>query len=236
MAPDGVSPPTPPAGVASSISTVEVLETIGNLKARLERAEKEIQELQTSDRSWVKKAGLVVGVLAGLVAIPKTVKENLQAWYDPPRTSIEWGKPLDVGYDVHNRVLRLDFPILANNDSATNDSIKEISATLFSDSDPTVKVFVGDSDVQVSDNQGKSILQPIPIQSRSPSSLMITLSMNSPFSEQALGLSGRRTVEVIFKTHSGKAISQKYCFDFDKDQGDEVLGAKEMHLWTPFCN
>lgn len=97
-----------------------------------------------------------------------------------------------------------------------------------------MRVHVGDSDVQVSD-QGKSVLQPIAIQSKLPRSLVVRLSVNSPFSEQALGFEGRRIVEVVFKTHGGKSIIQKYCFDFDKDQGQEVLGAKEMHLWTPFC-
>jgi len=234
MAPDTAPFPTPQAAAASSASTGDLLEKIGSLNARLERAQKEIQDLQISDRSWVKKAGLVIGVLAGLVAIPKTVKENVQAWYDPPRTSIEWGKPLDLRYDVHDHVLRLEFPILANNEGTTNDSIQEISATLLSDRDHSARVLVGDSDIQVL-NQGKSILQPIPIQSHLPLSLMVSLSVNSPFSEQALGFEGRRIVEVVFKTHSGKSITQKYCFDFDKDQGQEVLGAKEMHLWTPSC-
>jgi hypothetical protein len=235
MAPDEAAFPTPQAAAARSDSAADLLERIGSLNARVERAQTEIQDLQTSDRSWVKKAGLVIGVLAGLVTIPKTVKENVQAWYDPPRTSIEWGKPLDLRYDVHDRVLRLDFPVLANNESDTNDSIQEISATLVSDRDRNSRVLVGDSDVQVSD-QGKSISQPIPIQSRVPHSLVISLSVNSPFSEQALGFDGRRIVEVVFKTHGGKSITQKYCFDFDKEQGQEVLDAKEMHLWTPSCD
>jgi hypothetical protein len=223
-----------PAVGASPASTADLLERIGSLNAKLESAQKDIQDLQTSDRSWVKKAGLVIGVMAGLVAIPKTVKENVEAWYDPPRTSIEWGKPLDLTYDVHDHVLRLAFPVLANNEGSTNDSIQEISATLVSDKDRSSSFPVGDSDVQVSD-QGKSILQPIPIQSRVPRSLMVSLSVNSPFSEQALGFEGKRIVEVVFKTHSGKSISQKYCFDFDKDQGQEVLEARAMHLWTPIC-
>jgi len=234
MEPDVAPSATPQAAAASSASTADLLEKIGGLNARLERAQKEIQDLQTSDRSWVKKAGLVIGVLAGLVAIPKSVKENVQAWYDPPRTSIEWGKPLDFHYDVLDRVLRLDFPILASNEGTTNDSIQEISATLLSDRDRSAKVLVGDSDVQVKE-QGKSIVQPISIESRSPRSLIVSLSVNSPFSEQALGFEGRRIVDVVFKTRSGKSITQKYCFDFDKEQGREVLDAKEMHLWTPSC-
>lgn len=102
MALDRATSPTSEAAAAGSASTADLLEKIGNLNARLERAQTEIQDLQTSDRSWVKKAGLVIGVLAGLVAIPRTVKENWQALYNPPRTTIEWGKPLDLRYDVHD--------------------------------------------------------------------------------------------------------------------------------------
>jgi len=72
MEPDVAPSATPQAAAASSASTADLLEKIGGLNARLERAQKEIQDLQTSDRSWVKKAGLVIGVLAGLVAIPKS--------------------------------------------------------------------------------------------------------------------------------------------------------------------
>jgi hypothetical protein len=211
----------------NSVSTADLLERIGSLNAKLDAAQKDIQDLQTSDRSWVKKAGLVIGVLAGLVAIPKTVKENVEAWYDPPRTTIEWGKPLDLQYDEHDRTLQMGFPILANNDGSTNDVIQEISATLVSDHGQVPAAHVGD--VQASD-EGKSVLQPIPVISRVPRSLMINLRLSPPFSEQALGFEGMRTVEVVFKTHSGKLITQKYCFDIDKVQGQEVLQGRLMHL------
>lgn len=230
MTPDGETT-RPDVG---RVSTGDLLEKVGNLSARLDRAQQEIERLQTSDRSWVKKTGLIIGVLAGIVAIPKTVTETVKAMYHPARTSVEWGKPLDMRYDMHDHVLQLNFPVLANNEGESSDSIEEISAKMWPELDPKNFVLLANSDVQIWE-QGKSVPQPIPIQFQAPRSLVVNLSVNPPFSEQALGFQGRRRMEVIFKTHSKTRITQEYCFDFDKEQGQEVLTAREMHLWTPFC-
>lgn len=228
------SPGTIEGAAKSTASEADLLTRIGGLNAHLETAQRDIADLQKSNKSWFKKAGILLGFLAGVFAIPRAYEEAKDAIFPQAQTSVDWGKPLNMQYDLHNHVLRLDFPVVTDNEGVANDSIEEVYATVRSDAANSQVVPVGNSDIDVSD-QGKSIVQPIPIQSKQTRSLVIGLSVNSPFSEQVLSLEGRRTVDVVLKTRGHRTITRKYCFDFDKDQNQELLAAKEMHIWTPTC-
>jgi hypothetical protein len=222
------TPGPAPVGTSTNLS-----ERIGKLDAGLERANRDIEDLKKSDRSWFKKAGILIGVLGGAIAIPKIVTDTVNAIYHPPKVTIEWSRPLDLRYDQHDRVFRLEFPVVANNEGKSTDFIETLSANLNSDTGQ-INIPVSDGDIEVRENE-KSIPQPIPIEPGKTKLLMIGLSLGPPLSEQALSFEGRRTINVTLKMRSKKEITNHYCFDFDKEQGQEVMAAQEKHVRTPSC-
>jgi hypothetical protein len=211
------------------------MERIGGLDARLARAQSDIDDLKKSSRGRIERIGIIIGFLGGLIAIPKIVADTYDAIYNPQKTGIEWSKPLDVRYDVHDQVLRLEFPLTANNDGPNPDSIESVSASLGSVVDPTVNIPVSESDIQVSEDQ-KPLTLPIPLEREKAKSLTMALSLGQPFSEQALTLEGTRVVRIVLTTRvdKKKRIESRYCFNFDNAQGKEALAAKEFHWRTPF--
>src|SRR5438094_6120238 len=110
MALDPERPVTLPKVTAEgSAPGYDLLENIRKLETRFERAQGEIEKLKESDRSWLKKAGLVLGFLGGLIATPRLIKETYEVLFTRANTTILWGAPLNIRYDQHDRVLRLDF-------------------------------------------------------------------------------------------------------------------------------
>jgi hypothetical protein len=219
----------------SAVPVADLQETLRGLDARLKKTQDEVEELKKSDRSWLKKAGLVLGFLGGLIATPKLIKDNVLDIIARANTTVAWGRPLNIRYDQHDQVLRLDFPILANNEGTKLDVVDAVSATLRAAEKPDVNIPVSDSDIEINED-GHSVHQPFSLEAEKPRSLVFAFSLAPPFSAQALGFEGTRVLEVVLRTRDSKRISYQYCFNLDKAQADEVLAAKEMHVRFSSCD
>ena len=219
----------------SAAPSTNLLDSVRDLDGRLRQTQQEVEDLKKSDRSWLKKVGMVLGVLGGLIATPKLIKDNIVDIVARADTTVDWGRPLNVRYDQHDGVLRLDFPVLANNEGTKTDIVETISATLRGTEASDVNIQVSDSDLEINEGD-RSIHLPFAIEAQKPKPLVLAFSLASPLSERALGFEGKRVLGVDFKTRAMKRISYQYCFNLDKKQADEILAAKELHVRFSNCD
>jgi hypothetical protein len=160
----------------------EVSTKLSKLEQDLELTKSEIEKIKTSNNNWITKAAVILGVIGALIAIPKGVKDAIEAVNQKPKTSVDLGRPLAIRYDPQKQVLKFDIPMVANNEGNANDLIERLSGKVHAAPDNANSPIVI-SNIEVSE-VGHLLEFPIPIPVRQPKSFSVDLFLNAPFSEQ----------------------------------------------------
>jgi hypothetical protein len=113
----------PPAPASSTGKTLLELEAeVSDLKVKW-------NENNAGAMGWVKKWGAVVGLLAGVVSIPKASYELYQSMVSVPHTTAMRGIPLTLAYDPVRQAIDFSFHLSIHNDGTADDTISEMWAT-----------------------------------------------------------------------------------------------------------
>jgi hypothetical protein len=213
----------------------ELERKVDELEKKLASVGIDLDQVKKSEGSLFKKIAVILGVVGGLIAIPKGVIDSVSAIRQRPRTTMDWGAPLTIHYDAKARLLRLGFPLALNNQGNADDTLERLTADIRTVPDKS-RFSVAISDFELTLGQTESTVLPFPITPHQPKQLHVNLVLPSPFSEQALSFEGQRAVTVTFATANAQTITHTYCFDLDKDQSAEVLVSRDKNIRTPDCD
>jgi hypothetical protein len=79
--------------------------------------------------AWIKKWGAIVGLLAGLIALPKGAYDLYSAMVNKPSTTVMRGLPITMSYDAANEKIFFWFNISIHNAGTADDTVSQIWAT-----------------------------------------------------------------------------------------------------------
>src|SRR6266853_6536980 len=105
MAPNGSTEKESPTQEATGPqgNPAQTKQEITDLQTKIAALGSDVEKLKKSDSSLFKKVAVILGVIGGLIAIPKGVMDSVSAIHQKPRTTVDWGQPLSIHYDAKTR-------------------------------------------------------------------------------------------------------------------------------------
>jgi hypothetical protein len=122
----GAEPSKEPTGTEGQITSEAVALDVQQLKSEIQALKKENQGFI----GWARRWGSIVGLIAGLVAIPNAIVQLYIAVFTHPRTSAARGPSLSIGYDPTAGKIKLAFNFVVSNSGTADDTIKEMWGSL----------------------------------------------------------------------------------------------------------
>jgi hypothetical protein len=107
--------------------------TPNSVSPDIERLKSEIEHLKQENQGvsgWIKKWGGILGLLAGLITIPKTGVELYRIVITKPHSSAVRGAEINADYDPKAERIRLSFNFSVLNAGNADDTIRELWGTL----------------------------------------------------------------------------------------------------------
>jgi hypothetical protein len=197
--------------------------------------EKRIQALEKSDKSAWKKAGLILGIVAGLIAIPKGIYEAWILLFPSPKIELTWIDDVDLKYEGQKIDLVYNLSI-SNAKGTAEDRITSASITLQApQSEPYT---VGTPYIYFQSNQQKMKI-PLTIGKGESKDVELHVSFIPAFAKYALAKPGTRETEVSFSLQSrprDKPISKKFCLlEMDSEDLKAVMEGQPWHPSITSC-
>lgn len=239
--------PTVPAQATGegSVSGPEVPSaTIASLARRVEILEKDAG-------SWFKRLGIIVGIVGGLVAVPKGVYDLWSAFATPsPKTAAQWGESVTIAQDPQKYLVLSSEVTLSNQglgqDGVAKDSFKltlpnlKPPENLISVDQPEIKF------VELSDNKSRTPEQvdqegiPVPIYlgATQRKRFLVRAEIARALAERALKQSGVWKVEFSLTLQSGgPPLSRQFCWTLDNARLTDISNGNPNTLNTAiFCD
>lgn len=122
----GTEPRKEPSSTEGQTTPEAVALDVQQLKSEIQALKKENQGFI----GWARRWGSIVGLIAGLVAIPNAVMQLYTVIFTHPRTSAVHGPSLNVSYDPAAGKIKLAFNFSVHNNGTADDTIRELWATL----------------------------------------------------------------------------------------------------------
>ena len=116
--------PTRADGPSANAQVVE------ELRRQLNSLQEEVRKDKEGVGGWIKKWGGIVGLIAGIVALPKAGIDIYTALVSLPRTTFDHSKPFSLGYDPVAEAMTASYDVALLNDGTADDLVNEISGTL----------------------------------------------------------------------------------------------------------
>lgn len=202
-------------------------EEIGALKHQVEGLKKDVENLKTESRSWIRTWGVYLGILASFFAVPRAAKEAYDSFYQHPKFSVLSPVPLTLFYDTPHQKLTFSFPVLASNYGNRGGVIVGATAHFEPPSmdatDPQFK-FV--------DETRHTVDIPFPVPVGVSKSVVGSVS----FAGNGLMVPGRHRLEVTLIGDDRKPLPMmpmQFCFDITDDLVAVISGESQRLLNTP---
>src|SRR5207247_8400631 len=96
-------------------------------------------------KSKWQNAAIIIGLVGGIISIPKSTIEGWQTIFSRPKLDVERSVPVSIAYDPKNNVLRCSFGMLLFNAGNKAEIIKAFHAQLRVPDDPKQCVLVSHS-------------------------------------------------------------------------------------------
>lgn len=212
-----------------SPDNARTFEDIGALDQRVEALKQEVNLLKEDGRSWVKKWGAYLGILASIVAVPRAAVEAWNSIYQHPKFTVNQPVPLTIFYDGPSRAVTFSFPLYTSNYGTRAGDIKQATAHLhLSSTEATPQDFyTTEADFQFADENNHAV--PFPFQVPISTSRSLTSSVG--FRVGVL-TAGSHRLEVTLKGGPNDPLPTmplKFCFELTKDLVNEL--SQEPRRW-----
>jgi hypothetical protein len=208
-------------------SAERTVEEVGLLKRQVESLNQDIQNLKTENKSWIRKWGVYLGILASIFAVPRAAKEAVDSFYQHPKFSIVAPVPLTLFYDTQHQMLTFSFPVLASNYGNQNGIILSAEAHF---EPPSVDATA--SHFKFIDETKQPIDIPFPI----PVGVSKSVVGSVVFTGSGLMVQGRHRLDVtlIGGDHNPLPMMPlQFCFDVSDDLVTVVSEESHRLLNTP---
>lgn len=209
----------------------------GSDDAKFSDWDKRIQALEKSDKSVWRKAGTILGILAGLIAIPKALYEAWIILFPAPRVEMMWIDDVDLRYDSQTQRVEIVYSLSISNAKGTaEDRITSASITLEA---PQAEPYtVGTPYIYFQASQQKLKI-PLTIGKGESKDLELHVSFIPEFAKYALDKPGARATKVSFSLQSrsrDKPVSRKFCLlNMDSEDLKAVMAGQPWHPSITSC-
>ena len=200
---------------------------IGALEQRVEALKQEVSLLKEDGKSWVKKWGAYLGILASIVAVPRAAVEAWNSIYQHPKFTVNQPVPLTIFYDAPKRVVTFSFPLYTSNYGTRAGDIRRATAHLSSKVATPQDLYTNESDFQFADDNN----HPVPFPFQVPISTSKSLISSVEFRGRVL-TTGAHRLEVTLKGGPSDPLPtmpMRFCFELTKDLIDEL--SQEPRRW-----
>jgi hypothetical protein len=118
----------PPPDVSSQESSQTPPVALADLSREIETLKAKWQQENEGFGAWIKKWGAIVGLMAGLIALPKGAYDLYGVMVNRPSTSAMRGLPITMSYDTTREKIRFSFNISVHNAGTADDTISQVWA------------------------------------------------------------------------------------------------------------
>jgi hypothetical protein len=199
--------------------------------------EKRLQALEKSDKSRWKQWGIILGVLGGLIAIPKGIHDAWESLFPAPSVQLSWRDDVAYTYDpAKNSVYIIYYLSISNAKGTAEDRIKSVSISL--QARQQFLGIIGTPDIQFkTGNQSGTSFLPVTILKGESKDVQLYASLTPKFANAALP--GTRETEVSFSLESKgikKPLQKKFCLpEMDSTAWKDMLNGQPWHPRNTAC-
>lgn len=204
---------------------------IDALANRVLQLEVDVRKLQGS---WLSRFVVVVGIVGGLLAIPKTAYDGLMTLTASPKTDMRWGDAVGMHYDQASQDLVFTFDLTATNEGLKTDHVSSPSVEL--GVQQPAPIYLGQDDIRLAAG-GAAVPVPFSLSPGQSKDVQVTVTVQKPLSPQALEKPGRRTLEIsLFVAGKKGPISHRYFIPpLDNDDLMALLRAEPRRSVYPIA-
>jgi hypothetical protein len=148
--------PGPALLSGSAREIADLRNEVGELKAKWKKENEGVI-------GWIKKWGAVIGLCAGLIAVPKGAYELYGVVVSKPNTSAMRGLPISMSYDATTETMRFSFNVSVHNSGNADDTITELWATFVSPESSGIPAVTFDSSKFIITDKNDNISLPFTI-------------------------------------------------------------------------
>ncbi|HZE26832.1 MAG TPA: hypothetical protein VE083_05570 [Terriglobales bacterium] len=204
-------------------------EEIGALKHQVESLKRDVENLKTESRSWIRTWGVYLGILASVFAVPRAAKEAFDSFYQHPKFSVLTPVPLTLFYDTPHQKLTFSFPVLASNYGNRGGVI--VGATAHFEPPP---MNASDPQFKFVDDTRHAVDIPFPV----PVGVSKSVVGSVAFTGSGLILPGRHRLNVTLIGDDQKPLPMmpmQFCFEIN-DELTAVISQEPQRLLNTPCD
>ena len=199
--------------------------------------EKRLQVLEKSDKSLWKRLGMILGILGGLIAIPKGVHDAWESYFPAPSVQLSWRDDVTYTYDpAKNSVYIIYYLSISNAKGTAEDRIKSASISLQAREQSLGVVGTPDIHFKTADQPSMSFL-PVTILKGESKDVALYASLTPRLANATLP--GTRETEVSFSMESKgikSPLLKKFCLpEMDSTAWQDVLSGQPWHPLNAAC-
>jgi hypothetical protein len=148
--------PDPVLLPAASHEIADLRKEVGDLKTKWKKENEGLI-------GWIKKWGAILGLFAGLIAVPKGAYDLYGLVVSKPNTSAMRGLPISMSYDASAETIRFSFNVSIHNSGNADDTITELWATFVSPESSGIPAVTFDSSKFIITDKNDTISLPFTI-------------------------------------------------------------------------
>lgn len=167
-----------------------------------------------------ERIGIIIGVIGGIISIPKGAMEAYETFFAKPKLIIERSAPLTLTSDPKQKTLTLSFGLILQNKGNDSEAIERCSAYLGVPGDASRREDFSDPDI-IFKSDGNQIPKNLPIQ-KGGDYRPITCEITSQITEPLRAIFNQHETQrqLIFALY-GQA-NRSYSISFDFDFGSDI--------------
>jgi len=198
--------------------------------------EKRLQALEKSDKSLWKRLGMILGILGGLIAIPKGVHDAWESFFPTPSVQLSWRDDVMYTYDpAKNSVYIVYYLSISNAKGTAEDRIKSASVSL--QAREQFLGIVGTPDIHFKTASQSGMILPVTILKGDSKDVQLYASLTPKLANAALP--GTRETEVSFSLESKgikSPLLKKFCLpEMDSTAWQDMLSGQPWHPLNAAC-
>jgi hypothetical protein len=196
-----------------------------------------VQDLEKGERSYWKRLALILGVLGGLIAIPKGIQEAWTTLRPSPDIRLIWADDVTLSYDPQTKNLNLIYGLSISNTGTAEDHITSASIEL-NMSQPT-PFYVGSSFIHFEPPNQQKLTIPVTIGKGETKDVRVYVVVNPGMTNYALENPGARETNLSFTLQSRgvyNPVSRRFCLhEIDSEALKTIVSGQPWHPTNTSC-
>lgn len=204
---------------------------------------KRVQALEKGDKGFWKRVVVLVGVLGGLIALPRGIKDLQALLFPRPKIEFSWQPTVNLAYDNKNNTLKLIYRLaISNSEGTAEDRIQSASVDFKVAGQETLPIGAPNYGFQVNQQDvGSSLTLG---RGEYKDNVVFYITLRKAFSDYALKNPGDRETDVYFTLQSKFRPNEAYPRDvtrfclhkMDSDAFETVRNGGMWSVATTSCD